>query len=79
MDTKNRKKGFEKHLVPCPNCKKDILDHMTQCPFCRATISPAAYQPMSQDQQRKIKLVLAVVLCILAGIMLLFVKCGGVI
>lgn len=77
METKNRKKGFEKHLVPCPNCGKDILDHMIQCPFCKATISSAAYQPMSQEQRRKIKLALTVVLCILAGILLLFVKCGG--
>lgn len=77
METKIRKKGFEKHLVPCPKCGKDILDHMTRCPFCKEAVSPAAYQPMSPDQQRKIKLVLTVVSCILAGILLFLVKCGG--
>jgi ribosomal protein L37AE/L43A len=77
MDKKVRKKGFERHLVPCPKCGKDILDHMSQCPFCKAAVSPSAYQPMNPDQQRKIKLVLTVVLCILAGILLLFAKCGG--
>lgn len=77
MEKKVRKKGYERHLVPCPSCGKDILYHMTQCPFCKKTISPAGYQPMNPDQQRKVKLVLTVVLFIIVGILLLFVKWKG--
>lgn len=75
MEEKKPKRGYEKHLVPCPNCGRDILDHMTQCAFCKADV-PSAYQPMDSEKLKKVRLYLSIIFCILAAILLLFVKCG---
>lgn len=69
-----KKNGFERYLVPCPNCGKDILYHMTQCPFCKAEVTPQYYKPMNPETAKKIKLVLAVIGFIVALILLFAVN-----
>lgn len=78
MKAKKTKSGFEKHLVPCPNCGRDILDHMTQCPFCKAEVTPSAYQPADPEKLKKVRLYLTIALCIVAALLLFFARCGSI-
>ena len=50
-------KDLERHTLACPNCGKPVLDHMTECPHCKGELTPAGYQPLSDQKIKKIRII----------------------
>ncbi len=57
-DAKKKKaQRLDRHTVACPYCGTPVLDHMTQCPHCKKELTPAGYQPLSDQKIKKIRIV----------------------
>lgn len=52
-----RKKDIERHSLACPHCGKQVLDHMTECPHCKGKLETKAYQPLTDAQIKKIRII----------------------
>ena len=52
-----RRKDIERHTLACPHCGKPVLDHMTECPHCKEKLKPTAYQPLSDEKIKKIRII----------------------
>lgn len=50
-----QRKYAEEHFVECPHCGEGVLDHMTKCPHCGGELKPKGYQPLTDQQLKKIK------------------------
>ena len=52
-----RRKYAEEHFVECPHCGDQVLDRMTKCPHCGGELKPKGYQPLTDKQIKKIKII----------------------
>ena len=52
-----RKKYAEEHFTECPHCGEGVLDTMTKCPHCGGELKPKGYQPLTDKQIKKIKII----------------------
>lgn len=56
-EEERRKKYSEEHFTECPHCGEPVLDTMKKCPHCGGELKPKGYQPLTDKQIFKIKLV----------------------
>lgn len=52
-----RRKYAEAHTVQCPHCGEGVLDHMRKCPHCGGELKPVGYQPLTDKQIKKRKII----------------------
>ena len=65
-----RRKYAEEHFIECPHCGDEVLDHMTKCPHCGGKLEPKGYQPLTDQQIKKIKLI-AYPICMVVAVVIL--------
>ena len=52
-----RRRYAEAHFVECPHCGEGVMDHMTKCPHCGGELKPKGYQPLTDKQIKKRKII----------------------
>lgn len=68
-----RQKYADEHFIECPHCGQDVLDHMRQCPHCGGKLTPKGYQPLTDKQIKKIKIIgYAIGLPLAIGLVILY-------